>query len=61
LLVLRDKVYGVKPGMTCSALEKSDIPPESVIATRKVMILRRDPADGDVVKRVAVISGGAPG
>jgi sulfur carrier protein ThiS len=60
-LVLRDKVYEVKPGMTLlSALEKADILPESVIATRDGEMILEDEIlkDGDVVKLVAVISGG---
>jgi sulfur carrier protein ThiS len=60
-LVLRDKVYEVKPGMTLlSALEKADILPESVIATREGEMILEDEIlkDGDVVKLVAVISGG---
>jgi sulfur carrier protein ThiS len=60
-LILRDKVYEVKPGMTLlSALEKSDVLPESVIATREGEMILEDEIlhDGDVVKLVAVISGG---
>jgi sulfur carrier protein ThiS len=60
-LILRDKVYEVRPGMTLlSALEKSDVLPESVIATREGEMILEDEIlhDGDVVKLVAVISGG---
>ena len=60
-LVLRDKEYDVKPGMTLlSALEKSNILPESVIATRDGEMILEDEIlkDGDVVRLVAVISGG---
>jgi sulfur carrier protein ThiS len=60
-LVLRDKTYEVKPGMTLlSALEKANILPESVIATRDGEMILEDEIlkDGDVVKLVAVISGG---
>jgi sulfur carrier protein ThiS len=60
-LVLRDKEYEVRPGMTLlSALEKTNILPESVIATRNGEMILEDEIlkDGDVVKLVAVISGG---
>jgi sulfur carrier protein len=60
-LVLRDKQYEVKPGMTLlSALEKVGVLPESVIATRDGEMILEDEIlkDGDVVKLVAVISGG---
>jgi sulfur carrier protein len=60
-LVLRDKEYDVKSGMTLlSALEKSNILPESVIATRDGEMILEDEIlkDGDVVRLVAVISGG---
>jgi sulfur carrier protein len=61
-LILRTKEYEVKPGMTLlSALEKSNIIPESVIATRNGEIILEDEIlkDGEVVKLVAVISGGS--
>jgi sulfur carrier protein ThiS len=60
-LILRDKEYEVKPGMTLlSSLEKCDILSESVIATRDGELILDDEIlkDGDVVKLVAVISGG---
>ncbi len=60
-LVLRDKQYEVKPGMTLlSALEKVGVLPESVIATRDGEMILEDEIlkDGEVVKLVAVISGG---
>jgi sulfur carrier protein ThiS len=60
-LILRDKEYEVKPGMTLlSALNKVNIVPESVIATRAGEMILDDEIlrDGDVVKLVAVISGG---
>ncbi len=60
-LVLRDKEYEVRPGMTLlSALEKVGVLPESVIATRGGEMILEDEIlkDGDVVKLVAVISGG---
>lgn len=61
-LILRAKEYEVKPGMTLlSALEKSDIIPESVIATRNGEIILEDEIlkDGEVIKLVQVISGGS--
>ncbi len=60
-LVLRDKEYQVKPGMTLlSALEQVGVLPEAVIATRDGEMILEDEIlkDGDVVKLVAVISGG---
>lgn len=60
-LILRDKQYEVKPGMTLlSALQKCEIVPESVIATRAGEMILEDEIlkDEDVVKLVAVISGG---
>jgi sulfur carrier protein len=60
-LILRNKDYEVKPGMTLlSALQKIDVVPESVIATRDGEMILEDEIlkDGDVVKLIAVISGG---
>jgi sulfur carrier protein ThiS len=59
---MRDKEYQIKPGMTLlSALNKSDIVPESVIATRDGEMILEDEIlkDGDVIKLIAVISGGS--
>jgi sulfur carrier protein ThiS len=61
-LMLRDKEYEVKPGMTLlDSLKKVSILPESVIATRAGEMILEDEIlkDGDVVKLIAVISGGA--
>jgi sulfur carrier protein ThiS len=61
-LILRDKEYEVKPGMTLlSSLEKCGIVPESVIATREGELILEDEIlkDGDVITLIAVISGGA--
>lgn len=61
-LILRGKEYEVKPGMTLlSALQKIDVLPESVIATREGEMILEDEIlkDGDVVKLIAVISGGS--
>lgn len=63
-LVLRNKEYEVKPGMTLlSALEKISVIPESVIATRNGEMILDDEIlkDGDVIKLIAVISGGSTG
>lgn len=60
-LVLRNKEYEVRPGMTLlSALQKIQVVPESVIATREGEMILEDEIlrDGDVIKLVAVISGG---
>jgi sulfur carrier protein ThiS len=60
-LILRDKEFEVKSGMTLlSALNKIDVIPEAVIATRKGELILEDEIlrDGDVIKLVAVISGG---
>jgi len=60
-LILRNKEYEVRPGMNLqAALKKCDILPESVIATRDGEMILDDEIlkDEDVVKLVAVISGG---
>ncbi|HEY3474670.1 MAG TPA: MoaD/ThiS family protein [Anaerolineales bacterium] len=60
-LILRDKEYEVKPGMTLlSALQKINVVPEAVIATREGEMILEDEIlrDGEVVKLIAVISGG---
>jgi sulfur carrier protein ThiS len=61
-LVLRDKEYEVKPGMTLlDSLKKINVLSESVIATRQGEMILDDEIlkDGDVIKLIAVISGGA--
>jgi len=61
-LVLRGKEYEVKPGMTLlDSLKKAAILPEGVIATRAGEMILEDEIlkDGDVVKLIAVISGGS--
>lgn len=63
-MILRGKEYEVKPGMNLlAALRKCNIIPESVIATREGEMILDDEIlrDGDVVKLVAVISGGSGG
>jgi sulfur carrier protein ThiS len=60
-LILRNTEYEVKPGMTLlSSLDKVGILPESVIATREGELILEDEIlkNGDVVKLIAVISGG---
>ncbi len=60
-LILRKQEYEVRPGMTLlDALKKSNLLPESVIATRDGELLVEDEIlkEGDVIKLVAVISGG---
>ncbi len=60
-LILRDKVYEVKPGMALlDALRKINVEPESVIAVRDGEMITDDEIlrPGDEVKLVAVISGG---
>jgi len=60
-LILRDREYEVRPGMTLlSSLEKIALLPESVLATRAGEMILEDEIlkDGDVVKLIAVISGG---
>ncbi len=61
-LVLRGKEYEVKPGMTLlDSLKKIDVLSESVIAVRDGEMILDDEIlkDGEVVKLVSVISGGA--
>ena len=60
-LILRGKEFEVKSGMTLrDALHKAGILPESVLATRQGQMITDDEIlrDGDMVKLVAVISGG---
>ena len=60
-LILRDKEFEVRPGMTLLAsLGKIGVLPEGVIATRNGEMILDDEIlkDGEVVKLIAVISGG---
>lgn len=60
-LLLREKVYEVKPGMTLrDSLMKIGVLPETVLATRQSVMITDDEIlqDGDVVKLISVISGG---
>jgi sulfur carrier protein ThiS len=61
-LILRDKVYEVRAGMSLlDALKKNNIVPESVIAVRDGEMITDDEIlrSGDEIKLVAVISGGS--
>lgn len=60
-LILRGKEYEVKAGTTLRhALESVEINPEMVLANRDGLMLTDDEIvrDGDIIKLVAVISGG---
>jgi len=61
-LILRDEEYEVKPGMTLrDSLLKAGLQPEAVLATRRGEMITDDEilVDGDEVRLLAVISGGA--
>jgi sulfur carrier protein ThiS len=61
-LILRGKEYEVRSGMILGhALEKIGVNPESVLATRDGELIPEDEIlnPGDVIKLVAVISGGS--
>jgi len=61
LLILRGKEFQARPGSTVRhALQKAGIQPESVLATRNGELITDDEIlkEGDVIKLVAVISGG---
>jgi sulfur carrier protein len=60
-LTLRDKEFEVRSGSTIRhALESLDIQPESVIPIREGELVTDDEIikDGDLIRLVAVISGG---
>ena len=60
-LILREKEYLVRPGMTLrDALLKNDILPEGVICVRDNELIAEDEIikDVDVIKVIAAISGG---
>ena len=60
-LILREQEYEVKAGMTLLAsLQKINILPESVIATRDGELILDDEIlrSGEVIKLISVISGG---
>lgn len=61
-LILRGQEYEVKPGMSLiHSLERIGVLPEAVLAIREGQMITEEEIlnDGDVVKLVAVISGGA--
>jgi sulfur carrier protein ThiS len=61
-LILRDKEYLVKPGMTLrSSLGKIGLQVEAYLATREGEMITEDEIlnDGEVIRLIAVISGGA--
>jgi len=61
-LKLRDKVYEVPSGMTVrAALLRLEVEPESVLPTRDGELITDDELlrEGEVIRLVAVISGGA--
>jgi len=58
---LREEEFQVESGMMLKhALEKIEVQPESVIGTRDGELITEDEIlqDGDVIKLIAVISGG---
>jgi sulfur carrier protein ThiS len=60
-LVLRGREFEVKAGMSLrDSLLKIDVLPESVLATRKGEMITDEVilSDGEVIKLIAVISGG---
>jgi len=60
-LILRGQEYEVRHGMTVAdALRKIDLNPESVLPTRDGELITEEEIlrEGDVIKLVAVISGG---
>jgi sulfur carrier protein ThiS len=59
--ILRDQEFEVRAGMTVlDALKKNNILPEGVLCTRDGELISEDEQvrEGDVIKLVAVISGG---
>jgi sulfur carrier protein len=61
IIILRKQQHEVKHGMTIrKALQKLDIEPDSVLATRNGVLLTDDELlqQNDVIKLVPVISGG---
>jgi len=61
IIILRNKEYEIKPGMTLRmGLIKNNILPETVLAIRNGELITDDEIvrDGDVIKLVSVISGG---
>jgi sulfur carrier protein ThiS len=60
-VMYRDKTWEVKPGSTVRhIIEKADLNPESILAVRNGKLINEATLtqDGDVIKLVAVVSGG---
>ncbi|MBM3153271.1 MAG: MoaD/ThiS family protein [Chloroflexi bacterium] len=60
-IVLREREFEVRPGMTLqAALDKIAILPEAVLATRNGELIEEDEilVEGETIRLVAVISGG---
>lgn len=60
-LILRKQEFEVHAGMTLlSALQKMDVLPEGIIATRAGELIEEDEIlkDGDVIRLIMAISGG---
>jgi sulfur carrier protein ThiS len=61
IMILRKHEYEIKHGMTVrNALQKLDLKPDSVLATRNGELITDDEIvkENDVIKLVPVISGG---
>jgi sulfur carrier protein ThiS len=61
-LILRDKEYFINPGMSLNkSLGKLGLQPEALLATREGEMITGDEilSDGEVIRLIAVISGGA--
>jgi sulfur carrier protein ThiS len=64
ILILRDKQYELKAGITARrALEEIGVPRESVLITREGALITEDEIlrEGEVIKLISVISGGSKG
>lgn len=60
-MILRKHEYEIKHGMTIrNALQKLDLEPDSVLATRNGVLITDDEIvkENDIIKLVPVISGG---
>jgi sulfur carrier protein ThiS len=60
-VIYRDKTWEVKAGSTVRhIIEKADLNPESILAVRNGKLINEATLtqDGDVIKLVAVVSGG---
>jgi sulfur carrier protein ThiS len=60
-VIYRDKTWEVRSGSTVRhIIEKADLNPESILAVRNGKLINDETLtqDGDVIKLVAVVSGG---